>query len=314
VSLKQHHPKWTLRQIASQIGRSHAFVRKWNTCFGLHGTVADQPRSGRPQKLSTEAAQQAMTATQDLDCKTASAIAVRAQQQSGVKMSLSTTTRYLRKQGLQHLRPRIVPILTAKHKAARLAFAKAALRSSFQRALITDSKIFRLTPMGRPAGRWCTPATRGTVGKPKHSEGVHVYMGMSCRGVTTLRFVTGTHKHIDGYTNPKTQQLYRGVGSKSTMMYYSTTSSHKATGCFSQLVIGQGIGSCSKTMLQLTRPRKTWLALLPMFQEGISWNGPQILQICPLLRTYSRSQKSASKHVHCCTLQHFPASPTAMVS
>ena len=37
---------------------------------------------------------------------------------------------------------------------------------------------------------------------------------MSCRGVTTLRFVTGTHKHIDRYTNPKTQQLYRGVGSK----------------------------------------------------------------------------------------------------
>jgi len=59
--------------------------------------------------------------------------------------------------------------------------------------------------MGRPAG---------TVGKPKHSEGVHVYMGMSCRGVTTLKFVTGTHKHIDRYTNPKTQQLYRGVGSK----------------------------------------------------------------------------------------------------
>ncbi len=24
---------------------------------------------------------------------------------------------------------------------------------------------------------------------------------------------------------------------------------------------------------------------------------------------YSSSQKSASKHVHCCTLQHFPASP-----
>ena len=86
-----------LSKIASKIGRSHAFVKKWNTCFELHGTVADQPRSGRPQKLSTEAAQQAMTATQDLDCKIASAIAVRAQQQSGVKMSLSTTTRNLRK-------------------------------------------------------------------------------------------------------------------------------------------------------------------------------------------------------------------------
>ena len=104
-----------------------------------------------------------MTATQDLDCRTAGAVAVRAQLQSGVKMSFSTTTRYFRNQGLQHLRPRTVPILTAKHRAARLAFAKAAVRSTFQRALITDSRIVWLAPMARPAGRWCTSATRGTV-------------------------------------------------------------------------------------------------------------------------------------------------------
>ena len=203
-----------MRQIAGKIGRSHAFVKKWNTCYELHGTVADQPRSGRPCKLSTEAAQQAKAAAQDVECKTASAIAARVQQQSGLHVSPSTMTRSLRKSGLQHLRPKTVPILTAKHRAARLQFAKAALRTSFRRVLITDSSIFRLHGMGRPSGRWCTPATRGTVGKPKHSDGVHVYMGMSCKGVTTLRFVTGTHKHLDTYTNPKTQQLYRGVGSK----------------------------------------------------------------------------------------------------
>jgi hypothetical protein len=65
--------------------------------FELHGTVADQLRSGRPQKVSTKAAHQATTATQDLDCKTAGAVAVTAQQQSGVNMTFSTTTRYLRK-------------------------------------------------------------------------------------------------------------------------------------------------------------------------------------------------------------------------
>ncbi len=32
-------------------------------------------------------------------------------------------------------------------------------------------------------------------------------------------------------------------------------------------------------MLQLTRPRKTWLALLPMFHKGIIWSGPQTLLI-----------------------------------
>ena len=159
VHLKQHHPEWTLRQIAGKTGRSHAFVKKWNTCYELHGTVADQPRSGRPCKLSTEAAQQAKVASQDVECKTASAIAARVQQQSGLDVSLSTMTRSLKDSGLRHLRPKSVPILTTKHKAARLQFAKAALRSTFRRLLITDSTIFRLHAMGRPSGRWCTPAT-----------------------------------------------------------------------------------------------------------------------------------------------------------
>ena len=46
------------------------------------------------------------------------------------------------------------------------------------------------------------------------SDGIHVYMGTSCRGVTTFRFVTDTHRHLDKHTNPKTQQVYKGVGSK----------------------------------------------------------------------------------------------------
>ena len=57
--------------------------------------------------------------------------------------------------------------------------------------MITDSSVFRMHPMGKPAGSWYTQATRGTVGRPKHSLGVHCYMGMTYWGVTTLKFVTG---------------------------------------------------------------------------------------------------------------------------
>ena len=170
-----------------------------------------------------------------------------------------------------------MPILTAKHRATRLQFAKAALRTSFCCVLITDSSISRLHGMGRPSGRWCTPATRGTVGKPKHNDGVHVYMGMFCKHVTTLRFVTGTHKHLDRYNNPKTQ---RESGQRSIMMCCNTISSQRATGCSSQLVIGWGIGSYSKTMLQLIRQRKTWLALLQACREGSSCHGPPTHLIC----------------------------------
>ena len=68
------------------------------------------------------------------------------------------------------------------------------------------------------------------------------------------------------------------------MMYCSTTSSQKATGCFSQLGIGQGIGSNAPAYKFRLKPRKTWLALLQMLQEDVSWTSSQIS--CPLLKLY----------------------------
>ncbi len=39
-------------------------------------------------------------------------------------------------------------------------------------------------------------------------------MGMTYWGVTTLKFVTGTHKLAQKYINPKTKRAFEGVGSK----------------------------------------------------------------------------------------------------
>ncbi|DBA72848.1 TPA: hypothetical protein ACH3X1_011566 [Trebouxia sp. C0004] len=80
--------------------------------------------------------------------------------------------------------------------------------------MITDSSIFRMHSMGKPASSWCTQATMGTVGRPKHSLGVHCYMGMTYWGVTTLKLVTNTHKLAQKYINPKTKRAFTGVGSK----------------------------------------------------------------------------------------------------
>ncbi len=107
--------------------------------------------------------------------------------------------------------------MTPKQKATRLSFAKKTLRTetAARRCVtVTDSSIFRMHAMGKPACRWCTAATRGTAGKPEHSLGVHVYMGMTYQGVTTLRFVTSIHKLPSKYINPKTKQPQAGVGSK----------------------------------------------------------------------------------------------------
>ncbi len=39
-------------------------------------------------------------------------------------------------------------------------------------------------------------------------------MGMTYWGVTTLKFVTGTHKLAQKYINPRTKLAFTGVGSK----------------------------------------------------------------------------------------------------
>jgi len=217
VNLKDLHPELSYRQIGSKIGRSQTFASKWIRLARLHNSVADQPRPGRPHKLSAEAIQHILAAAKQKQCKSAAAIAARVQQKSVLKVSVSTVQRALRREGLKHLRPKVVPMLTAKQRHTRIKFGTAAQRTDtvcWRDTMITDSSIFRMHPMGKPAGSWCTQATRGTVGRPKHSLGVHCYMGMTYWGVTTLKFVTGTHKLAQKYINPKTKRAFTGVGSK----------------------------------------------------------------------------------------------------
>ena len=273
MHLKELHPELSFRQIGKKIGRSQSFARKWIQLSQLTGSVADQHRSGRPQKLDTAAVQHVLAAAKQKHCKSAASIAAKVQQQSSMSVSVSTVQRVLKREGLKHLRPKVVPMLTATQKAARVRFATRAKRTDtvcWRNTMITDSSIFRLHPMGRPAGCWCTQATRGTVGRPKHSPGVHCYMGMTYNGVTSLKFVTGTHKMSHKYINPKTQRAYAGVGSQE---YTDVLLQHlipEGNSFSSKLAEGSRSGSCSRTMLQHTKPKLTCYALARMCQGGIS--------------------------------------------
>ena len=90
VNLKDLHPELSYRQIGSKIGRSQTFASKWIRLARLHNSVADQPRPGRPHKLSAEAIQHILAAAKQKQCKSAAAIAARVQQKSVLKVSVST--------------------------------------------------------------------------------------------------------------------------------------------------------------------------------------------------------------------------------
>ena len=217
VNLTELHPELSYRQIGSKIGKSQTFASKWIRLARLHNSVADQSRSGRPHKLDAKAIQHILAAAKQKHCKCAAAITARVQQKSVLKVIVSTVQRALRREGLKHLRPKVVSMLTAKPRHTRTRFGTAAQRTDtvcWRVTMITDSSIFRMHPMGNPAGSWCTQATRGTVGRPKHGLGVHCYMTMTYWGVTTLKFVSGTLKLAQNYINPKKERAFMGVGSK----------------------------------------------------------------------------------------------------
>ena len=62
------------------------------------------------------------------ECSSAAVVAAKTQQAKGLKMSPSSITRLLRRKWLQHLRAKVVPMLTASQKLATVRSARAALR------------------------------------------------------------------------------------------------------------------------------------------------------------------------------------------
>ena len=210
VHCKQHNQSWSAAKIGKHTGCSSKFVNRWVGRHQQSGSINDKPRSGRPPEADAATEQHVLMAAQLTECTSAADIAAKSQQATGTKLSARTVRRLLRKKGLQHLTAKVVPMLKPEQKLARVRFAKLALRRercSRRRVLITDSKYFRLHAMGKPAGRWCTPATRGVVPRPKKSDAAHVYMSMCYHGVTSLRSVTGTHKQVSKYTDPRLSVL-----------------------------------------------------------------------------------------------------------
>ena len=203
VNTKASNPSWSLRRVAKHVGCSPGFVRKWIARDRESGHVHNSHRSGRPHKADAAAVQHVLEAAQLEECKSSADIAAYVQKHFDLNLSRRTVQRLLKESGLSFLSPKVVPILSAVNKQKRLGFAKKALRRevvSWRRVMFTDSKYFQLYAKGKPGGRWCTPSTRGTAGRQSHPIAVHVYMGVTYRGVTTLKFVTGTHKQPSPYT------------------------------------------------------------------------------------------------------------------
>lgn len=216
VHTHKEHPDWSYRQVGRAVGRHHRDVKHWIDEYERTGDVKDKPRTGRKPLLSQADVAKCMEITlrQHTPAKcSASRLSRALQAEGGSIASARTFSRHLRAVKFGFNSARKVLMLSASQKAKRLAWAKEHLRKPFSSWLFTDSKIFMLH---RAAGKvgvrvWYPPGCRPTCAVPKHSLGLHGYIGVSKHGVTRIIWVTGGGSQKSRYIDPRTSKPYKGL-------------------------------------------------------------------------------------------------------
>lgn len=193
VEEHKQHPGLSVRKLAKRLKCSKTTVSKWilDSVHGGDGT-AKKP-SGRPRLLGDELVAEAASKALSQTVASSPEVASYLQQVFGVTVSASTVNRALRKAGLVCGTAKKVLMLSGKHQAARVDWAKSWLNSkqSFAGVMFTDSKYFLLNNTSGRSKRYYEKGKRPQVAVAKHSRGVHAYLGVTRFGATKVVFATG---------------------------------------------------------------------------------------------------------------------------
>ena len=138
------------------------------------------------------------------------------QAQSGLRVGPSTVRRNFRQANMIYAYPKTQTVMTAKHKADRVKWAKRKLEEGYDWSgvLITDSKIFPLhvTVAKRGRKRWQDRDDRETEEHVRSSPGVHMYGGTSAYAMTSLLSVTCVDgKKNTRFIDKRTGKFHKGV-------------------------------------------------------------------------------------------------------
>ena len=117
---------------------------------------------------------------------------------------------------------RPAPLLTARNRAQRVAWCKANLKTDWDRVMFTDRKKFHFRYPGSKvltcSWKLRSKKNEGGVFQPNHPSTFNVYGGLTSKGTTRLRPVTGTTKKKASFMNAKgqparniTQNEYKAV-------------------------------------------------------------------------------------------------------
>jgi transposase len=157
----------TVPELATLFAMSRATVRFWIGRFNAHGPAGlyDDPRSGRPRKLSPQVLQAMITMLQDdprhagslATCWTVVMLGVALVHRLGVRLSIRTLRGARRGLGLRWGRPRLtMPITTDPTKAdTQWGLAKAVIEAGPEATILSaDESRVQLLPVMRAMWHW----------------------------------------------------------------------------------------------------------------------------------------------------------------
>lgn len=125
--MRKHGQSQGYKSISKDLNVPVSTVRSVIKKFKAHGTVANLPRCGRKRKID-ERFQRKILRMVDKEPRLTSKQVQAALQSEGTTVSTRTICRCLKEKGLYGRIPRKTPLLTQRHKKARLEFAKTYLR------------------------------------------------------------------------------------------------------------------------------------------------------------------------------------------
>lgn len=184
----------TYKGAAKESGFGRKFIKLWvERCKAGQG-LSDRPRRGRPGVgLDKPEAIQLIKDCVSKDKAGPSVIERRLRERLRIEASYETVRRFTKANIARPVTPKRKPLLTVGHKTARLAFAKAWRRKSWDRVCVSDSKYFWLNEKGRSQKTWVLYGLKPpTVAAGDRVHKVHAYAAVSRWGRTSLFFTVGT--------------------------------------------------------------------------------------------------------------------------
>ncbi len=185
VFLHEHPagPKWGYEKIAAHVHCSKSTAIDWVKKYHQNKDLTDKPKSGRSRCTTKAQDKRIVKMAMKKHNITASEIQ-RELKKQGVEVSSRTIRRRLGESGGKFVKEVSKPLLSEKHRANRLQWAKKHKKFDWNRVIFTDESTFQLYQSNRKV--WQFIGRRKVFRTVKHPQKVHVWGCFSSLGFGKL--------------------------------------------------------------------------------------------------------------------------------